>query len=39
MQLEGVLELVTSLFNDLPVMEVINMVLGLIGPLVGDLFG
>lgn len=39
MQLEGILELVTSLFNDLPVMEVINMVLGLLGPLVGDLFG
>ncbi len=38
MQLEGILELVTSLFEDLPVMDVLNMVMGLLGPIIGDLF-
>jgi hypothetical protein len=38
MQIEGLLELVTSLFNDLPVMDVLNMVMGLLGPVIGDLF-
>lgn len=38
MNLQGIIELVTSLFENVDVMELINMIMDVVGPIIGDLF-